>query len=309
VAGQDDARATWRAEWSPLPGPSVSGWPEFDLAAKGVFGRARRSVDAVVQLRREPFALGVVVSGDAQLEAPLNVNGAGVYSGGCVRGREWVTFLPVGGVEAVDLVHGDLWPLAGVHALGGIWARDEEEHGGGPASPPAVDTDTHSPVNAVMKAVASPSQEWLDSVRCWAEPPGNALQNGVLRLDQLPAARSAAEARASGSGLIVWLPPSDPPVRVTGDRPPGWCPVLLVSAADLTIGAPSDGVSFTGSIVTLGQLEVDGDIAVDGGLYAGTLHVVGPLAVGVRASWRTQSIPGVMLPVIVALETGSAAGN
>jgi hypothetical protein len=98
-------------------------------------------------------------------------------------------------------------------------------------------------------------------------------------------------------------------VRVTGDRPPGWCPVLLVSAADLTIGAPSDGVSFTGSIVTLGQLEVDGDIAVDGGLYAGTLHVVGPLAVGVRASWRTQSIPGVMLPVIVALETGSAAGN
>ena len=308
VAGADGSGASWRADWSPLPGHSASGWPEFAVGARSVCGRARRSEDAVVQLRRVPFTLGPVVLGDAQLDAPLAVGGAGLYSGGCVRGREWVTFPSPHAGPAADGVHGDLWPLAGVHALGGIWVRGEEEHSG-PSSPPAADTDTHSAVNDVMDAVLAPSRAWLDTAHDWADPSGAALQDGVLRLDRLPAAPSSAGARASGSGLIIWLAQSDSPVRVIGDRPSDWCPVVVVSPADLSIGGPSVLTRFTGAVVCTGRLDVQGEVAIEGGLCAGTLHVGHPLDVEMGASWRSRGIPGLILPVIVGLDSVLPAGN
>jgi hypothetical protein len=265
-------------------------------------------VSAVVQLRREPFTQGPVVGGDVELDGALIVDGAGVYCGGCVRGREWVTFPTVSGVPAVDSVHAQQWPLAGVHALGGIWTRGDEEHGG--ASPaPATDTDTHSAVNEVVRAVTAPSRDWWDTVHSWAEPPGSALEDGVLRLDRLPAVGSAANARSPSSGVIVWLPPSDPPVRVLGERPPGWCPVLVVSVADVTFGGPSMLTSFTGAVVAGGRLEIAGDTTIEGGLYAGTLHVAGSLNVETGVSWRSLDTPGLIDPVIVGLDTAFPAGN
>jgi hypothetical protein len=308
ISGAGGDRAQWRAEWSRLPGASASGWPEFSLSAHAASGLARRSLSAVVQLRREPFTQGAVVGGDIQLDAPLTINGAGVYSGGCVRGREWVTFPSVLGMPAVDGVHGEQWPLAGVHALGGIWMRGEEEHGDA-SSAPATDTDTHSAVDEVIGAVTAPSPDWWDTARSWAEPPGGALQDGVLRLDRLPAAGAAPSAGPLTPGVIVWLPPSSPPVCVLGERPPGWCPVLVVSAADVTFGGPSMLTSFTGAVVAGGRLEIQGDTTIEGGLYAGTLHVAGPLDVETGVSWRTLSIPGLIDPVIVGLDMAPPAGN
>jgi hypothetical protein len=308
VSGVGGEGAQWQAEWWRLPDASALGWPAFSLRAHGASGLARRSVSALVELRREPFAQGPVVSGDVQLDAPLIVNGAGVYSGGCVRGREWVTFPLVLGMPAVDGVHGEQWPLAGVHALGGIWSRGDEEHSDASAAP-ATDTDTHSAVNEVMSAVTVPSQDWWDTARSWAEPPGSALEDGVLRLDRLPAAVSALSAPSLISGVIVWLSRSDSPVRVLGERPPGWCPVLVVSVADVTFGGPSMRTGFTGAVVAGGRLEIEGDTTIEGGLYAGTLDVAGSLDVETGASWRTLTIPGLIDPVIVGLDTALPAGN
>ena len=187
--------------------------------------------------------------------------------------------------------------------------RGEEEHSGGSSSPFASDTDTHSAVNEVMHAVSAPSGDWLDTMRSWADPPGGALQDGILRLDRIPEARGAADTRASEPGFIIWLPQTDSPVRVVGDRPPDWCPVLVVSAADLLIGGPSAGTRFTGAVVVAGHLDVEGDTTIEGGLYAGTLDVAGPLKVDMGTSWKTQATPGLILPVIVGLDAALPAGN
>ncbi|HZL64629.1 MAG TPA: hypothetical protein VFD50_06785, partial [Thermoleophilia bacterium] len=171
----------------------------------------------MIQLRQEPFACGVVVTGDVEAAACLRVDGSGLYCGGSVRGREWVSFGPADGTPAVDGVHGDLWPQAGVHALGGIWVRGAEEHGGG--SPALEDTDTDSAENAVMRAVSAPSADWLDTMNRWADDPGGAFENGVLRLDRIPPARDALDGRPAGSGFIFWLSSRDAAVRVAGVRP------------------------------------------------------------------------------------------
>ncbi len=308
VSGTFGQQADWRGAWSPLPDPSPTAWLTFSTIAEGTFGRARRSVDTLVQLRRASFACGLVVSGDAEFAAPLTVSGCGVYSGGSVRGREWVSFPEADGAPAADRVRGDLWPQAGVHALGGIWTRGVEEHDDDPAAVPE-DTDTHSAVNEVMGAVSAPPEDWLETVREWADDPGSALQDGVLMLDRIPAARSAADGRASDSGFIVWLPPGDSPVRIVGIRPTGWCPVLVVSGADVSIGGPTADTSFSGAVVTAGHLEVEGKTSIDGGLYAGSLRVASALAFTVPPSWRTQPIPGLIVPVIVAIEPSASAGN
>lgn len=308
VSGTSGEHADWRGAWSPLPDSSPFVWPALSVTAEGTSGRARRSVEAVVQLRRAPFACGLVVFGDAEFAAPLTVSGCGVYCGGSVRGREWASFPGTEGAPAADGVHGDLWSRAGVHALGGIWARGAEEHSDDPAAAPE-DTDTHSAINGVMSAVSAPSEDWLETVCGWADDPGSALQDGVLMLDRIPAARSAGDERSLYPGFIVWLPPSDPPVRIVGTRPPGWCPVLVVSGADVSVGESSADTRFRGAVVTTGHLEVDGETSIDGGLYAGSLRVASALAFTVPPSWRSDPIPGLVVPVIVAIGPSAPAGN
>ena len=308
VSGAPGERERWRASWSRAAHPSAAGWPEFGLTAEGAYGRARHSEDAVVQLRREPFACGVVVSGDAEAAASLRVDGSGLYCGGSVRGREWVSFGPAEGTPAPDGVHGDVWPLVGVHALGGIWVRGVEEHGDG-ATPAPEDTDTHSAENAVMSAVSPPSADWMDTVSGWADDPGGAFDRGVLRLDRVPPVCDALDGGPAGSGFIFWLSSGDAAVRVAGVRPSGWCPVLLVSDGDLVLGDPTIDTSFAGAVVTQGQVDVEGTSAIGGGLYAGTLRVTAPLVVTVARSWRTRPIPGLALPVVIAQEASVSAGN
>ena len=308
VSGTSGERDRWRARWSPSTGPSTAGWPEFSLIAEGASGRARHSVDAVVQLRQEPFSCGLVVTGDVEAAASLRVDGSGLYCGGSVRGREWISFGSADGSPAADGVHGDLWPQAGVHALGGIWVRGAEEHGGG-VVPAPEDTDTDSAENPVMSAVSAPSADWMDTTERWADDPGGAFDRGVLRLDRIPSARDVLDGRPAGSGFVFWLPSGDAAVRVAGVRPPGWCPVLVVSDGDLTLGDPSIATSFDGAVVTQGRVDVEGTTAITGGLCAGSLRVAAPLAVAVTPSWRTRPIPGLVLPVVVALDSSVSAGN
>lgn len=308
VSGASGESERWQARWSVSTGPSAAGWPEFGLTAEGASGRARHAVDAVVQMRQEPFACGLVVTGDVEAAASLRVDGSGLYCGGSVRGREWISFGSAGGQPAADGVHGDLWSQAGVHALGGIWIRGAEEHGGG-ATPAPEDTDTHSAVNDVMSAVSAPSPEWMDTTDRWADDPGGALDRAVLRLDRIPSAPDALDGRPEGSGFIFWLSSGDAAVRVAGVRPPGSCPVLVVSDGDLALGDPLMDTSFEGAVVTRGHVDVEGTTAIGGGLCAGTLRAAAPLAVTVAPSWRVQPIPGLALPVIVALNASVSAGN
>ncbi len=308
VSGAPGHNESWRAGWSLSPHPSAAGWPQFGLTAEGACERARRSVDADIELRREPFACGLVVCGDVEADASLLVDGSGLYCGGSVRGREWVSFGPAEGTPPTDGVHGDLWPQAGVHALGGIWVRGVEEHSGGPAPAPQ-DTDTDSAENAVMSAVSTPSEDWMDTVDGWADDPGSALDRGVLRLDRLPASSDTLGGRLAGSGLIICLASGDAAVRVVGVRPSGWCPVLVVSGGDLVLGDPTMDTSFDGAVVTRGRVDVQGVTEIGGGMYAGTLRVADPLVVTVAPSWRTRPIPGLALPVIVTLVDSASAGK
>lgn len=308
VSGAPGPNESWRAGWALSARPSAAGWPEFGLTAEGACGRARHSVDAVMELRQEPFACGLVVSGDVEAAAPLLVDGSGLYCGGSVRGREWVSFGPAGATPAADGVHGDLWPQAGVHALGGIWVRGVEEHSGGSAPAPQ-DTDTDSAANAVMSAVSTPSADWMDTMNGWADDPGGALDRGVLRLDRIPPVSDALGGHLADSGFIIWLSSADAAVRVTGVRPSGWCPVLLVSDGDLVLGDPSMYTSFEGAVVTKGHVDVEGSTAIGGGLHAGTLRVADPLAVTVAPSWRTRPVVGLALPVIITLVASAPAGK
>jgi hypothetical protein len=308
ASGAPGERERWRASWARSTRPSAAGWQQFVLTAEGASGRARYSMDAVVQLRQEPFACGLVVFGDAEAAASLQLAESGLYCGGSVRGREWVSFQSADGAPAGDGVHGDLWPLAGVHALGGIWARGVEEHAGGP-TPAPEDTDTDTAGNAVMSAVSAPPADWMDTMQGWADDPGGAFDHGVLRLDRIPAARDGLDGHAADSGFVIWLSSGDAAVRVAGVRPSGWCPVLLVSDGDLVLGDPTIDTSFDGAVVTKGHVDVEGRTAIGGGLYANTLRVAAPLTVSVAPSWRTRPIPGLALPVIVALEASVSKGN
>jgi hypothetical protein len=298
----------WRVTWSPVSDEAGAAWTRFAVTVDATCGDARRALDAVVELRQEPFACGPVVSGDAEFAAPVALSGSGLYCGGSVRGREWLSFTPVDGVPAADGVHGDLWPRAAVHALGGIWARGVEEHGDDPSAAPD-DTDTHTAANEVLRAVSAPSADWLETLGSWADDPGDALVDGVLRLDRIPPVRGDADGRPPDAGFIFWLPPCDPPVRVVGVRPPGWCPVLIVAGSDLVLGEPSADTCFTGAAVTVGHLEIGGETSIGGSVYAGSLRVAHAFALTVPSLWRSRPIAGLALPVMLARDISTVAGK
>ena len=73
-----------------------------------------------VLLRAEPWASGVTCPGDVEVAAPLVVGGSGVYVGGCLRGRENVSFEEAAGAVPglvaggpADVVHGETFPIGG----------------------------------------------------------------------------------------------------------------------------------------------------------------------------------------------------
>src|SRR5674476_1053492 len=196
--------------------------------------------------------------------APLRVTGSGLYCGGCLRGREW---LELGSLDAADGVHGDVWPQAGLHALGGVWSAGEEIHAGPEAGAEyPYDTDMHTGDNEVSRFVAPPEASLLIALRDAAVAPGAALHDGVLDLARLPLSRPLGSGAGSGEDgyVVVATAAEGAELRLVGARPPGACPIVLVVQGAAALGEPGVPTAFGGALLVLGSLRVCGPSALSG---------------------------------------------
>jgi len=297
----------WTATWWPGD-PTPSGFGSITLNVNSMVGTGRGALRAVVEMRAEPCAQGVVVAGDVELRAPLRVIGSGIYSGGCLRGREWLSFGVEGAATAAaDDVHPDLWALAAVHALGSIWADGEEIHAQGsvlPVSPWAEDSDTHIDESWPAELLSPPGPGLMCALEEHSMEPGDALANGVLDLSLLPSRDPLGSAEAAGFGGYVVLvrPEGDAALLIVGSRPAEACPITLVVDGDAVVGRPGSSETVgLGALVVTGRLEVRGPAHYIGHLSAGRLTVMAPTVFEAPSDWRAHPLPGLVTPVIVAL--------
>ena len=299
-ASGGDQAAGWAAAWQPALPVAGQVWPREMVHVETTSGSATSRDDAVLELRSEPWAMGVTCAGDAEIAAPLEVSGSGVYVGGCLRGRENVSFSsPAGsapaGAAPADEVRGEVYPLAGVHGGAGIFAGGLEIHAsGGDEYPDDSDRDAGLPVS--LEWVSGPSAEFLLAARTEATPPGPALTGGLLRLDEL----SVATGDAAAAGRCVLLPELDE-VTIEGTSAPGAGRLLVVVQGDAVLGRPGEAVTLLGGLVVSGHLEVRGPLAIAGTLHAGSLSVGAPVAVAVNPGWRASPLPGALAPSLVEL--------
>jgi len=237
-----------------------------------------------------------------ELQAPLRVTGSGLYCGGCLRGREW---LELGSVDPADGVHGDVWSLVGVHALGGVWAAGEETHAGPQAGwEYPCDTDMDTGDNEVSPFVAPPDASLLVALRDAAVDPGAALHDGTLDLAELPLSPppSVAAGAWDDGYVVVATTAEGAELRLTGERPPGACPVVLVVLGDAAIGEPGQPTAFDGALLVLGSLRVCGTSTLRGHLFARDLLVSAPLSVEIAGDWRLRQFAGLASAVLESLD-------
>ena len=294
--------ATWQASWVAADGGAGMLWPAAAVQVEGSCGDARKTLSAVLQLRAAPVPQGLVAGGDVELQAPLRVTGSGLYCGGCLRGREW---LELGSPDAADGVHGDVWPQAGAHALGGVWSAGEEIHAGPEAGGKhPYDTDMHTGDNEVSPFVAPPDASLLIALRDAAVAPGAALQDGALDLARLPLSRPLGSGAGSGEDgyVVVATAAEGAELRLVGARPPGACPIVLVVEGDVAMGEAGIQTAFDGALLVLGSLRVRGPSALSGHLFAGDLLVSAPLSVELAGDWRMRQLAGLVSPVLVSLD-------
>ncbi len=295
---------SWQANWDAADLGASPSWAAVAVRVRGSCGAARRTLRAVLQLRAEPVPQGLVTAADVELRAPLLLSGSGLYCGGCVRGREWLEF---GGrtMPAADGVHGDLWPLAGVHALGGVWAVGEEIHAGPQAGwEYPHDTDMDTGHNEVTHFVAPPDSSIVVALRDVAVAPGEALQDGILDLARLPLSRPPGAGAGPGNDgyVVVVTPDRDAEVLIVGTRPLGACPVVLVVQGGAALGEPSATTAFDGSLLVLGSLHVRGPSILRGHLFARELLVSDSLSLELEGDWRTRLLAGMVSPVLISLD-------
>jgi hypothetical protein len=304
-ANHDDP--AWVAEWAPLLTAAAGEFPEVAVDLEASAGSAHTRLSAIAELRSESCAQGIVVAGDAELQAPVSVTGSGVYCGGSLRGREWLLFGdgaggPAGVSSSADGVHPDRWPVAGVHAAGGIWAAGNEVHEPDQIAPSATDTDTHTGEAGVSQLTAPPSADLLCFVREHAEAPGDALSDGVLDLEKLPDRAGSGGQEAEGSGYAVFVPASDTgALSVVGERAASACPLTLMVEGDVQVGWPGQETSMSGALVVLGTLHVSGALRLQGHLYAHTLFIDARADLVTPPDWRRRPLAGLAAPTIVSL--------
>ena len=308
-AGVSSEDATWQASWVAADWVAGASWPAAAVEVEGSCGAARKSLSAVLELRAEPVPQGLVTAGDVELQAPLRVTGSGLYCGGCLRGREWLELAgvdPAGGATPpADGVHGDVWPLAGAHALGGEWSAGAEIHAGPEVSAEyAYDSDTHTGDNDVLRFVAAPDAALLIALRDAAVAPGAALRDGVLDLDRLPLSRPLGlGAGPEGDGYVVVATAAEgADLRLVGARPPGACPIVLVVQGAAALGEPGVPTAFNGALLVLGSLRVCGSAVLGGHLFARELLVAAPLSVELASDWRLRQLAGLVSPTLVSLD-------
>ena len=306
--GKSSAEPGWHADWVPAAAPAPHDrWPAVALEVQVTSDSASRRLSALLSLRAERVPQGLVCSGDVELEAPVRVTGSGLYCGGCLRGREWLDFRPAAGsvLPAADGVHADLWPAAGVHALGGVWSAGEEIHAAASLDPEhPYDTDMHTGGDGVRRFVLAPDPSLIVSLRDDAVAPGEALRDGVLDLAGLPAVRpfpGGVAARDEGYAVVV-LVDEGVDLRLVGVRPPGACPLVLAVVGDATVGRPDLETSLEGALLVTGRLTTDGPTYVGGHLYAGSIVASAALSVAVGDDWRRRPLAGLVAPAVVRLD-------
>jgi hypothetical protein len=298
--GDASQSESWTVEWAPSSPAATSPWPCRRVDVVASHGAARRSERLVMQLRAEGWAMGVTTSGDAEFGAPFTVSGCGVYSGGCVRGREHVGFVAQDTTvaEAPDFAHGEDCPVAAVHAAAGIFAASSEIHDPGSPVVYPEDGDPHAGQSPPPEWTAGPSAEFLASAENKAEGPGSAFADGTLRLDALSAAGSGG--LAEGRCLLV---PRGEEVRITGVAPVFAGRILIICPGDAVVGSDAGPVELRGGLVVCGRLVVRGDVQIEGFLHAGTLVTTRRVSVTVDHDWRQRPLTGGTRPVVVEAGT------
>lgn len=293
------AREWWRASWAPAPAVAGVVWPRLRATVSAASGGARRDDALTIEMRAEPWATGVTCSGDADIQAPLEVAGSGLYVGGCLRGRENVEF--VGGPSSVtpsgdpaDGVRGDVFPAAAVHGGAGIFAGGLEIHSSAGAGPYAQDTDDHAGVAVPQAWLTSPSAEFLVAASTMAASPGNTLDGARLSLDQL-GVRPGADAQG---GTCLVLPEVDE-VTIDGSAPPEAGRLLLIVCGDAVLGEPGETVAFSGSLVVCGHLHVRSDLRLEGCLHAQSVTIDAPTHIRVAPDWRQHPLAGAAIPSVI----------
>jgi hypothetical protein len=302
----DHGDAAWHAVWTSLPTTVADGLPQVHVDLEANARGAGTRLSAVIELRAEVCAQGIEISEDAELRAPVDVTGSGVYCGGSVRGREWLRFgddaeTPAGAAPAVDGVHGDRWPVAGVHAAGGIWAAGEEIHQSASADPWSADSDTHTGETGIAALAEPPSAELVCFLRERTIAPGEALSDDVLDLSKLPDGPPGAEsADAAGNGRIVVVRPVGDILHIIGERAAGAGPLTLVVDGDAQAGYTGGETGMDGALIVLGALDVSGELWLNGHLQARSLCVRAPAHLVTPADWRQHPEAGLAVPTIVS---------
>ena len=297
--GDADARQAWSATWAPALPVAGEVWPRLEVRVTSAAGSARRDDRLTMELRAEPWAMGVTCRGDVEIEAPLVVAGSGVYVGGCLRGREYVSFAQDGGPvttagDPADCVRGEVHPPAAVHGGAGIFATGAEIHESSLSELYPLDTDDHAGSPVREQWLAPPSAEVLAAAEAAATPAGLALSGTRLRLDEIAA---PAGADAAGGTCIV-LPAVDE-VTIEGTAPAESGRLLIVIRGDAILGEPGETVAFSGGLVVRGHLLVRGGLLLDGSLHAGSLTIAAPSRVSVAPDWRRRPVAGACRPTVV----------
>jgi len=298
AASGGDQGMDWAVTWAPAPPVSGDPWPRALLQVHSAAGSAAGSDDVVLEFHSEPWAMGVTCAGDAAINAPLEVTGSGVYVGGCLRGRENVAFPNGAGpgplaAAAPDGVRGEAYATAAAHGGAGIFAGGVEVHDLSTSGLFPGDTDGHAGLPVAGEWVGGPSAEFLLAARAEATPPGPALADGLLRLDQLP----PASGQATVGGRCVLVPDLDV-VAIEGTPSAGAGRLLLVVQGDAVLGRPGVTTALTGGLVVCGNLEIRGPLELEGALHAGSLDVEAPVSVFVAPSWRASPLAGATVPVL-----------
>jgi hypothetical protein len=278
----------------------------FSIDAHGVWGRARTELHVVALATPDGLPRGVVASDGVTLAAPTVLRSCGLYSGGDVSGREWLTVgaalgaPPASGgasLNVSDLAYGRLFPLTGVHADGHILVDGVDEHLGPDA--PAADSDVDSGTTPPADLLAAPTAAVIGELAAHASPAIAAQGPFGLDLALLDQAVPPAlgEPWAPAGGRVYVVAPSGGALNVFGSRnsAPQACPATVVVVGDCEVCAGPSGqgaAALNGALVVTGTLTVDAPFSLDGSLYAGRLVVRAPLTVSFAAASGPSAAPG-----------------
>ena len=301
AGGGDSAGQSWETTWTAAPPVAGDRWPRLRLQVSTAAGKARKRDVLSVLLRAEPWASGVTCPGDVEVAAPLVVGGSGVYVGGCLRGRENVSFAEAAGAVPglvaggpADVVHGETYPAAAVHGGVGIFALGTEIHEAPDAASYALDTrpshGTARPGRLAGRAVRRVPSRGVGL----AGSAGPAFTGAGLDLEQIGAATGADAI----TGRCILLPPLDE-VTLDGSLDPAAGRLLIVVPGDATVGSPGETTVLSGALVVCGHLRVRGELLLDGSLHAGSIAIDAPTTVSVRSDWRDRPLAGATVMTIV----------